>query len=90
MNLKLRVGKKGTITLPKEIRENADIKEGDEVLVELGDTITPKPIKIDIEKLREAYREHDKRLQALNTSEPQPGDLEEIYLEEEFEECLHS
>lgn len=47
-----------------------------------------KPIrKRDLEQLRTAFREHDERLARLNTSEPEPGELAKMYLEEEFEEC---
>ena len=83
--------KKGVIILPKAIRESAGIEEGDNVIVELGDGITLKPErKIDLEKLKDAFREHDKRLTSLNATEPNPGDLAQIYLEEEFEEYEHS
>ncbi len=50
--------------------------------------MTLKPIrKRDLEQLRAAFREHDERLARLNTSEPEPGELAKMYLEEEFEEC---
>ena len=88
MTLRLRVGKKGVVILPKAIRESVGIAEGDNVVVELGDGIMLKPERrVDLEQLRAAFREHDERLARLNTREPEPGDLSKIYLEEEFEEC---
>jgi AbrB family looped-hinge helix DNA binding protein len=88
LTLKLKVGKKGIVILPKAIRESVGIEEGDNVIVELGDGITLKPErKVDLERLRAAFGEHDERLAGLNTREPRPGDLVKVYLEEEFEEC---
>jgi AbrB family looped-hinge helix DNA binding protein len=88
LTLKLKVGKKGVVILPKAIRESVGIDEGDNVVVELGDGITLKPErKFDVKQLRAAFRDHDKRLAKLNTSEPEPGELAKMYLEEEFEEC---
>jgi hypothetical protein len=45
--------------------------------------ICKKEIKV---KLNKAFREHDERLKTLDTIEPKPGELSEIYLEKEFEE----
>jgi len=88
LTLKLRVGKKGVVILPKAVRESAGIEEGDNVIVELGDGITLRPErKLDLERLRAAFREHDVRLTRLDTREPAPGELANFYLEEEFEEC---
>jgi len=88
LTLKLKVGKKGVVILPKAIRESVGIEEGDNVIVELGDGITLKPErKVDLDGLRAAFKEHDERLSRLDTSEPVPGELAKMYLEEEFEEC---
>lgn len=87
MTLKLRVGRKGYIILPKAIREAVGISEGDEVVVEVKDGILLKPVgKIDTEKLKDALERHAELVKSLpNTIEPKPGDLAKIYLEEEFE-----
>jgi len=45
LTLKLRVGRKGYIILPKALREMVGLDEGDEVLVEVGDGITLKPVR---------------------------------------------
>lgn len=87
MRLKLRVGRKGVAILPKAFRESACIGEGDNVIVEMEGGITLRPErKVDLERLRVAFREHDARLARLDTMEPAPGELAGVYLEEEFEE----
>lgn len=58
------------------------------MIVELDDGNTLRPErKVDLERLRAAFREHDARLARLNTREPAPGELARACLEEEFEEC---
>jgi len=88
LSLKLRVGRKGYIILPKTIREAVGIDEGDEVTVEIGDGIVLKPVKkrVDVEKLKESLRKHVEKLKTLPARrEPKPGELAGTYLEEEFE-----
>ena len=89
MTLKLRVGRKGYIILPKAVREVFGINEGDELIVEIRDDIVLKPAKrsVDVEKLRESLRKHVEKLMNLpSRREPKPGELAETYLEEEFED----
>lgn len=89
MALKLRVGRKGYIILPKAVREVLGIDEGDELIVEIRDGIVLKPAKrsVDVERLRESLRRHAEKLVGLSQRrEPRPGELAEIHLEEEFEE----
>lgn len=88
MTLKLKVGRKGYIILPKAIREAVGIDEGDEVIVEIRDGIVLKPAKrsVDVDKLRESLRKHVEILREIrDRREPKPGELAQIYLEEEFE-----
>lgn len=87
MTLKLKVGKKGYIILPKAVREAVGIEEDDEVTVEIKEGILLKPLrKIDKEKLTTALKEHLERIAALpGIREPKPGELAGAYLEEEFE-----
>ncbi len=92
MTLKLKVGRKGYIILPKALREAVGIEEGDEVLVEVNDGILLKPIrgKINTERLREALRRHAERLRKVEgRKEPMPGELANLHLEEEFDEGIH-
>lgn len=66
MTLKLRIGKKGYIILPKAIRETVGIKEGDEVIVEIKDGIILKPIKtFDEKKLKISLIEHLDRIKKI-------------------------
>jgi len=86
LTLKLKVGKKGYIILPKAVREAVGLKEGDEVIVEIRDGILLKPVrKVDIDKLKEFLEEHVEKLKDLKSSEPRPGELAGVYMEEEFE-----
>ncbi len=86
LTLRLKVGRKGYIILPKALREAVGINEGDEVIVEIRDGILIRPIKkFDEDKLRKALKNHHEKLMKLNTIEPKPGDLKNISLEEEFE-----
>ena len=89
MTLKLRVGRKGYIILPKAVRDVFGIDEGDEVVVEIRDGIVLKPAKrsVDVEELRKSLRKHVEKLMGLpSRKEPRPGELAKIHLEEEFEE----
>ncbi len=87
LTLKLRVGRKGYIILPKAIREAVGIDEGDEVIVEIRDGIVIKPAKkkVDVDKLRELFRKHVEKLREIpGRKEPSTGELARISLEEEF------
>jgi len=89
LTLRLKVGRKGYVILPKAVREAVGIEEGDEVIVEVGDGIVLKPArrKVDIEELRRALRRHSEVLKGVpGRREPAPGELAGSYLEEEFEQ----
>jgi len=89
LTLKLKVGRKGYIILPKAIREAVGIEEGDEVIVEIRDGIVLKPAKrnVNVDKLRESLRKHVETLKGIrDRREPKPGELAQAYLEEEFEQ----
>ncbi len=86
--MKLRVGKKGYIILPKAVREAVGIDEGDEVIVEIRDGIVLKPAKrkVNVEELWRSFEEHLKRLREIEERrEPKPGEAAESFLEDEFE-----
>ncbi len=77
--------------LPKAIREAVGIEEGDEVYVEVGDGIILRPVKskVDVDKIREAFRRHVEALRRVEgRREPKPGELAKVSLEEEFDEDL--
>jgi len=86
LTLKLRVGRKGYIIIPKAVREAVGIEEGDEVEVEIRDGIVIRPVKknVDVEELRKALRAHALKVKSLKERvEPVPGEASS--LEEEFE-----
>ena len=86
MTLKLKVGKKGYILLPKSIRESVGIEEGDTVTVEVSDGITLKPTKTRHRQTTRTLREHAELLGTLKDAKsPTPGELASTYLEEELE-----
>ncbi|MBI2184856.1 MAG: AbrB/MazE/SpoVT family DNA-binding domain-containing protein [Thaumarchaeota archaeon] len=87
MSLRLKVGKKGHIILPKAVRDAVGIEEDSQVTVEINDGILLRPLrKIDRENLASALRKHLERITALpNLKEPKPREPAEAYLEEEFE-----
>jgi AbrB family looped-hinge helix DNA binding protein len=83
MKLRLKVGPKGQIVIPKILREKYGIKENDYVLVEVKDkelVITRAP---SIEETLEWIKLRRKRLKARQAN---LGDLAEVDLEEEFDE----
>ncbi|MCD6324598.1 MAG: AbrB/MazE/SpoVT family DNA-binding domain-containing protein [Desulfurococcales archaeon] len=86
MTLKLKVGRKGYIILPKSVREAVGVEEGDELVVEIRDGILLKPVrKVDVEGVREALRKHLQVLRNLEgRKEPKLGDLRTVSLEGEF------
>ncbi|MHA1593911.1 MAG: AbrB/MazE/SpoVT family DNA-binding domain-containing protein [Candidatus Baldrarchaeia archaeon] len=88
MTLRLKVGAKGYIVIPKSVREAYGISEGDYVAVELrSDGILLKPIRrVDRAQVLRKLEEHRKRLEKLGIVGPRPEELAGVYLEEEFED----
>jgi len=88
LTLKLRVGKKGYLILPKKLRDIIGIEEGDELIVEISDGIVLKPAKrkVDPVEIRRVLAQHAEILKSIEgRREPKPGELSGVYLEEEFE-----
>jgi AbrB family looped-hinge helix DNA binding protein len=87
MTLKLKVGRKGVVVLPKALRESYGIEEGDSLIVEGGECIALRPEKRrDVSRFEAGVREHTRRIRGLGVKGPKPGELSKIYLEMEFEE----
>jgi AbrB family looped-hinge helix DNA binding protein len=85
VKLRLKVGPKGQIIIPKILREKYGIKENDYVFIELRDNelvITRAP---SIDETLEWIRLRRKRLKARQSS---LGELSEVDLEEEFDEDI--
>lgn len=87
MTLRLRVGKKGYVILPKAIREAAGIEEGDELNVSLNDGITLTPEKRF--KRDEFHKAAEKQRRAIfslkDANAPKPGEASGFSLEDELD-----
>lgn len=84
VSIRLKVGPKGQIVIPKVFREAYGIKEGGEVVLEPTDKglIIRAPIRVDdlIKKIREERKKMNPKRR------PKPGELRGISLEDEYEE----
>ncbi len=81
VKLRLKVGPKGQIIIPKILREKYNIRENSYVLVDVReDGILIKKMP-DPEEILLWIKERRKRIKGL---EAKPGELAEIDLEEEF------
>jgi AbrB family looped-hinge helix DNA binding protein len=86
--MRLKVRRKGYLILPKSLRDLLGIEEGDELAVEIRDSIVLKPVrkKVDLNELRRRFADHVSMLKKVEgRSEPRPGELRGVYLEEEFD-----
>ncbi|MBO8180206.1 MAG: AbrB/MazE/SpoVT family DNA-binding domain-containing protein [Archaeoglobus sp.] len=69
------VGKKGQVTIPKEIREKFGLKEGEKVVFEVrGDEIIIRPDKSGSDYVEEFVSIVKKKLKA-----PEPAELKRLY-----------
>jgi AbrB family looped-hinge helix DNA binding protein len=85
VKLRLKVGPKGQIIIPRILREKYGIRENDYVFIELRDNelvITRAP---SIDETLKWIRVRRKRLKARQAS---LGELSEVDLEEEFDEKI--
>ena len=87
LTLKLKVGNKGYVIIPKAIMEAAGVKEGDELIISLNDGITPTPAKrFNRESFEKAAELHKKKIFELKEAlSPQPGEVSGFSLEDEFD-----
>jgi AbrB family looped-hinge helix DNA binding protein len=83
VKLRLKVGPKGQIIIPKILREKYGIKENDYVFIELRDNELVINRALTIDETLEWIRLRRKRLKARQAS---LGELSEVDLEEEFGE----
>ena len=86
MTLKLKVGKKGYVILPKALREALGIEEGDELTVVVNDGITLTPSKkfdkASFEKIAIRHKESIRSLRDAKT--PETDEAKKYSLEDEF------
>jgi len=84
--VKVVVGRKGYIIIPKSIRELVGIKEGDvlTLTVENGRVVLDPERKVSLPEVAKRLREHEERVRKY-AKEARLGDLVGVSLEEEFE-----
>ena len=85
MAVKVVVGKKGCIIIPKSIRELIGIKEGDvlALTVENGRIVLEPERKASLPEVAKRLREHEESVRKY-AKEARLGDLVGMSLEEEF------
>ena len=86
VELRIKVGPKGQILIPKVFRDRYGLKEGHAVVIEPeedGVLIRGRPSPLETE--REIER-HLSELKAKGIRGPRLGELKKVYLEMEFEE----
>jgi len=83
--VKVVVGKKGCIIIPKSIRELVGIKEGDvlTLTVENGRIVLEPERKASLPEVAKRLREHEESVRKY-AKEARLGDLVGVSLEEEF------
>lgn len=85
VSIRLKVGPKGQIVIPKVFREAYGIKEGGEVIVEPTEKGLVIRGPINVEELLRKIREERKKINPKR--KPKPGELKGISLEDEFDEA---
>jgi transcriptional regulator, AbrB family len=87
LTIRVKVGKKGYIVLPKLVRELVGIKENEELIlrVEEGRVVLEPEKKVELSELRKRIHEHLKRISYVKTK-PKLGELKNVALEDEFED----
>jgi AbrB family looped-hinge helix DNA binding protein len=86
VELRIKVGPKGQILIPKVFRDRYGLKEGDAVVIEPeedGVLIRGRPSARETEQ---EIERHVSELRARGITGPRPGELKKVYLEMEFEE----
>ena len=88
MTLKVRVGRKGYVIIPKAVRELLGIREGDTLIVraEEGRIVLEPETRVDVLELRKKLESHWATVKAHLRVEPKLGDLKGASLEEEFDD----
>ncbi|BDC18863.1 AbrB/MazE/SpoVT family DNA-binding domain-containing protein [Acidianus sp. HS-5] len=87
MTLRIEVGKKGYIIIPKDIRDLLGIKEGDRLILSVydGKIILEPERKINVSEILKRLEEHHARISSYAKS-AKLGDLANSSLEEEFDD----
>jgi AbrB family looped-hinge helix DNA binding protein len=86
VELRIKVGPKGQILIPKVFRDRYGLKEGDAVVIEPeedGVLIRGRP---SLQETDQQIERHISELKARKITGPRLGELKKVYLEMEFEE----
>jgi AbrB family looped-hinge helix DNA binding protein len=86
VKLKLKVGEKGQVLIPKIFRDKYGIREGDEIAMEPreeGLLLKGRPSK---EEALFTLREHASKIRSLHVKSPKLGELRSVYQEMEYED----
>lgn len=86
VKLKLRVGEKGQVLIPKLFRDRYGIREGEEIAMEPreeGLLLKGKPSR---QEALASLREHASKITAIHSKSPKLGELRSVYHEKEYEE----
>ena len=84
--LRIKVGPKGQILVPKVFRDRYAFKEGSLVMIEpeeSGLLIRGRP---SVQELERQTEKHVAELKSMGVRGPRLGELRQVYLEKEFEE----
>ena len=85
MTVKVEVGKKGVVIIPKAIRDLAGVKEGDMLRVSVvdGKIVLEPERRVDVNEIRRAMEEHRRRISYARQAKL--GELAGVSLEEELD-----
>ena len=85
MTVKVEVGKKGVVVIPKAIRDLVGVKEGDLLRVSVvdGKIVLEPERRVDVNEIRRAMEEHRRRISYARQAKL--GELAGVSLEEEFD-----
>jgi AbrB family looped-hinge helix DNA binding protein len=86
VKLKLKVGEKGQVLIPKLLRDRYGIREGEEIAMEPreeGLLLRGRPSK---EEALLALRDHASKISSLHIKSPKPGELKHVFQEMEYDE----
>jgi len=87
VSIRLKVGPKGQIVIPKVFRDAYGIKEGGEVIVEPTERGLIIKAPADVKTLMKKLKERRKMMKGMGI-QAKPGDMKSIDLEDEFDEDI--
>lgn len=86
MELRIKVGPKGQILIPKVLRDRYALEEGDVVVIEPGEEGVLIRGRPSTQETEQEIDRHLSELKAKGITGPRLGELKKVYLEMEFEE----